>query len=734
MMRRKLQPRTLHANASRTGEIHFGAVPVQLRAGANNDGPPAFEIVAYNGGAIDVGWGMAVVVDLAGMRAGKTVPILLEHDQRRIVGHSTEVNNDRSSLRLSGVASGANEDARQVIESGKFGFPWQASIGASIVRTVEVKAGKTVTVNGQTFAGPILVARESKLKEVSFVSLGADETTSVKIAAGAAGVEAMGFKEWLLAKGFVEAELSETALATLRATYDAEIAAAAGGQGNNQGNGQGGTTQQAAPANPPAMQAGAQQPTGATPNALAENLQQTREAMAAEHTRIAQVTDAAGPHADLVAEAIRGGWSVERTRERRELLELRAERPQAPAGHVVPRDRETVQMALQASSLLSAGVALDHAFFGSSHAMCANMPDWARRSVNDEQRQRAMEAAHRYRRMSTYELACQCLILDGRGALVATHNREEIMKAALTGGSFSNVLTTDVNALLLIGYMDTVDTTAGWVQEEEVADFRQQDRVRLTKGRGMRKHKRGGTAEQNDRSDTGVNYKLGRYSEKIEFDEQDIIDDRLSVLTEGAREMGEDAKLIRPDLVYYLLLSNPTFSPDSTAIFHANHGNLQTTSALTEATLKSAIGLMEKQQENGRNLQIRASGLLVPVELKHTAAGLLQSDTIITGSDISRGNANTIKSEESIRRISDSRLSNGVTDPDSGTTAAGSATTWYMVGTTHTIRVGYLRGRGRQPVVRSYPLTEGRWGQGWDANFDIGAAWMDYRGANKSTA
>ena len=85
--------------------------------------------------------------------------------------------------------------------------------------------------------------------------------------------------------------------------------------------------------------------------------------------------------------------------------------------------------------------------------------------------------------------------------------------------------------------------------------------------------------------------------------------------------------------------------------------------------------------------------------------------------------------------ISDSRLDNGVTDPKSGTVNAGSATTWYMASAmARTIEVGYIRGSGRAPELRSFVLSQGQWGMGWDIKMDIGAKALDYRGFNKATA
>jgi len=217
-------------------------------------------------------------------------------------------------------------------------------------------------------------------------------------------------------------------------------------------------------------------------------------------------------------------------------------------------------------------------------------------------------------------------------------------------------------------------------------------------------------------------------------DEQDIIDDMLGALRETPAEMGDAAARLRPDLVYSILLANATLS-DTVALFSAaTHANLQTSSALTSATLRDAIESIMTQQDNSVNLNLRPSHLIVPVGLLHDAANLVNSATLLTGSDVQIGSANPIQMHN-LTLVSDSRLDNGVTDPKSGTVNAGSATTWYMASAmARTIEVGYIRGSGRAPELRSFVLSQGKWGMGWDIKMDIGAKALDYRGFNKATA
>ena len=69
--------------------------------------------------------------------------------------------------------------------SSRNGFPWQASIGASVEQSEFIRESQNVIVNGKEFSGPLNVVRKATLGEISFVDLGADGQTSANVAASA---------------------------------------------------------------------------------------------------------------------------------------------------------------------------------------------------------------------------------------------------------------------------------------------------------------------------------------------------------------------------------------------------------------------------------------------------------------------------------------------------------------------------------------------------------------------
>jgi hypothetical protein len=155
---------------------------------ADGDSAPAgkkFRIVAYTGAPIRQGWSREpVVIDMAGMQLPATVPVVVGHDYAlgSIVGQGRPFI-EAGQIIVEGEILADNENARQVAALGAAGYQFQASVGADVRRHQKIDAEGVTTVNGTAHIGPVRVVKASSLREVSFVTLGADAATSVAIAA-----------------------------------------------------------------------------------------------------------------------------------------------------------------------------------------------------------------------------------------------------------------------------------------------------------------------------------------------------------------------------------------------------------------------------------------------------------------------------------------------------------------------------------------------------------------------
>jgi hypothetical protein len=280
-------------------------IDVEAAGDGTGNALPRFQMLAYTGGPMRIaGWKHAVIIDLAGLSIpAQSRPIRFGHDPLAGVGHTDSIRIEQGQLLASGVVSRDTAAAREVVTSSKNGFPWQASVGASVDEFEFVKEHQQVTVNGRQYSGPLNVVRKSTLGEISFVDLGADGATSASVAAIAnpeAGTETVNDNEP--------------------------------------------TTDGNAPATPPA--------TPAANGTAANPVQDIRAQAAAEVERIAAIRRiCAGKNAALEARAIRDGWDAQRT----ELEVLRATRPAAPAVHTP--DNTVNGHVLEAACLLTAKAA-----------------------------------------------------------------------------------------------------------------------------------------------------------------------------------------------------------------------------------------------------------------------------------------------------------------------------------------------------------------------------------------
>ena len=150
----------------------------------DGDKPVRCTGVAYSGGSFRQWWSaLPCYVDLSGMRMAEQVCLMLDHDYDPECRLGViEAKNDGKTLTIDGEFDTGNILAQSIIRAGKK-FNWQLSIGAENVKVERVDEGTVETINGNTVNGPALVVRESILREVSIVAIGADAKTSMEIRA-----------------------------------------------------------------------------------------------------------------------------------------------------------------------------------------------------------------------------------------------------------------------------------------------------------------------------------------------------------------------------------------------------------------------------------------------------------------------------------------------------------------------------------------------------------------------
>jgi Mu-like prophage major head subunit gpT len=159
---------------------------VMIQAQADGGKPPRISILAYSGGIMNVAGYGDIVIDLVGLTLPGRVTLLADHISTldKVAGSGTpSVVTGR--LVVEGTLA-SNETGKQIVSLSHDNVPLQASVGIEWSEKTTIKAKESLHINGQTLiAGPkgLTVVKAGVLREVSILPLGADDSTSVQIAA-----------------------------------------------------------------------------------------------------------------------------------------------------------------------------------------------------------------------------------------------------------------------------------------------------------------------------------------------------------------------------------------------------------------------------------------------------------------------------------------------------------------------------------------------------------------------
>ncbi|MEW4530217.1 hypothetical protein [Maioricimonas sp. JC845] len=680
-----------------------------------------FTMTAYTGGKLHLpSFPFPVVADLSGMRiSAKARPILRDHNLARIVGHTENIEINQSSIRLAGVISAANDVAREVAASADNGFPWQASIGATASKVAFVDEGESVEVNGRRFTGPLYVARQSVLREISFVALGADDQTMARVAAGHVPdpesatrqieVNGMDFEQWLTGLGLSADKLDESQAARLQALHALEASAATQPDEADQEDGTtpDGSTNTASSAATLHASDGTQVPSSGSrfPVPPRDPVDDLRAQWAAERRRIARICEiCAGQHAEIEAKAIEEGWDANRT----ELAVLRASRPQAPAiGSSTPA---LTAKTLEAAACLSAGLA---------------EPPLLR-----EYGERTLEAAQPLQHIGLRELVVECARLEGASIPRVFGDGTETIRAGFSTISLPGILENVMNKTLLAAYQSTPIAAFQLCAVGTVADFKEVSRYRLLGTGGFEQVAPDGELKHGQLGEQKFSNKAETYGQLLMLTRQDIINDDLDAFLGITRQMGRSGAELVDDLFFTLLLSNPD------SFFSTGNGNYKAgaDTAFGSNALTDAKTLFRKQKagpgtkaKDKKPINIRPELLLVPVELETEAELLMGSAQLMidaSGSPTKIPVDNPHRNKYEI--VSAPHLSDTYYNGSSGTA-------WYLFarpGVLPAFEIVFLNGR-RPPVIERVEAPPNMLGMGFRSYLDVGVREQDFRAAVK---
>ncbi|MCA1997876.1 MAG: hypothetical protein LDL56_11700, partial [Armatimonadetes bacterium] len=529
-----------------------------LAASGEAEAVPRFTMVAYTGEPMHVeGWRYPVVVDLEGLSIpSQRRPVRFGHSMYAGVGHTERIAVEAGRLIAEGIVSRETPAAREVVASGKRGFPWQASIGAQVTQAEFVRGGKSVTVNGKTFEGPLYVARRTVLGEISFVDLGADINTTVAIAAERARSPESGVRSM---ENVLMDETNDTQVAQTedtKTTPELARGAEADAAGTEAGGSACGAEDRA--------------------NPVAE----LRAQALAESRRIAAIRRICGSKfPQLEEQAIAEGWTEEKT----ELEKLRASRPKAPAVHVAS-DTMSGQV-LEAACMLTGKVSKIEELY-------------------DEQ---TLDAASRRFRGG---IGLQELLLEAAWANGYTgrnfRDSREVLRAAFgqnlqagfstidIGGILSNV----ANKFLLEGFFSVERTWRNICAVRNVSDFKTVTSYRLIGKDQYEQVAPGGELKHGTLGEQAYTNKADTYGLLLSIDRRDIINDDLGAITTVPRKLGRGSGLKINDVFWSIFMNNAAFF----SVANKNFLSGADTALSIEGLSKAEVAFLNQTDPDGKPL------------------------------------------------------------------------------------------------------------------------------------
>ncbi|MCC7489969.1 MAG: hypothetical protein IT485_10050, partial [Gammaproteobacteria bacterium] len=616
---------------------------------------PRFSMVAYTGGAMRIaGWRYPVIMDLAGLTIpSQSRPIRFGHDATAGVGHTDSINVAEGKLIAAGVVSRDTVVAREIVASARNGFPWQASLGASVDQFEFAPEGKEVIVNGRSFRGPVNVVRRATLGEISFVDLGADGNTSASVAAKAT-----------MQRHGQESRFMDT--------KDSEKHVVATATGPDDG------FDKSRPNDGQGIEAHTSdvRTSGGQPGVFIDAARQERARREKITAIIAEAV--ARPGADLdrleriSAEAIDNRWTVQET----ELAVLRALRPVPPA--VASHGAPPTEAVLAAALLMTCGVGDER---------LAKDRDFGPAVV---------EAAWKRRGSGLHGLFAAALAAEG---VSAPHGGEALYRAVVehhVRAGFSTVdlgglLGTVGNKLLLSSFTQVNATYERLAQQADFNNFLTYTNYRLDHTGEFAQVGPDGELKHGKLSESSYTNRLATRGQLLTLTREAIVNDDLNALQQLYGTLGRKARIAVEKALYEQVMEA------SDSFYTAARGNRLTTNALcVEGLAAGEAAMLGMVDADGDPIYSQPAILLVPPGLKYLGDQLFTSAMVNQepGNNKAKGTDNPYRGRFRVE-----------TSPYLALPAmAGySATTWYLLADPSNLpafQVAFLQGR-RQPTIET---------------------------------
>lgn len=224
-----------------------------------------------------------------------------------------------------------------------------------------------------------------------------------------------------------------------------------------------------------------------------------------------------------------------------------------------------------------------------------------------------------------------------RGERINTRDKDALIERAVGAHSTSDfplLLADAANKSLLTQYQVAAPTYRKWAARRTFNDFKAHSFLRVGDFPGFKEIKEGEEVKYGTISENGEKIYVREFTSGFAVTRRALINDDTGGLADFTAGIANRAAADENRWMYDLLAANANLS-DNVALFHATHGNLNTASALSIASVGLAVAGLRKQKSlDGLVLNLAPAVLVVGPDSELTARQILAQITATKAGDI----------------------------------------------------------------------------------------------------
>lgn len=317
--------------------------------------------------------------------------------------------------------------------------------------------------------------------------------------------------------------------------------------------------------------------------------------------------------------------------------------------------------------------------------------------------------ADKYRHSSLVMIANEMLPEDERSL-----NPNEVAHRSMLSGDFPILLQSVASRVLASEFEQQSATYKAWVTEQDVPDFRTNTDVTSKIGGGrLSRRKENEDFKELSGTENAETWSVEEFGDKFVMTRKMIINDDLGAFTTLIATFGEMASMTANGEAYDILQGKGAYAnykmADGSGVFVATRNN-STSDTLSPEALSAGVEAMgaHKALDGKTPLNIRPKYLIVGKDNEMLAREIIGATNKI-GADVNTGEINVHQGAYEL--IVDAEIDTGA---------------WYLSASRRTVKVGYLAGTNRNPIVKVNDSTLSR--TVYEGVFDVGVVVEDYKG------